>query len=78
MEIKSDSESALNLMKNPVFHSKTKHIGIQYHFTRELVGKGDVSFVFCRTAFMVVDSLTKAVPREKVEFCRDQMGLTRV
>ena len=78
VEIKSDSESALNLMKNPVFHSKTKHIGIQYHFTRELVGKGDVSFVFCRTAFMVADSLTKAVPREKVEFCRDQMGLTRV
>ncbi len=56
-------------MKNPVFHSKTKHIGVQYHYTKELVGKGDVSFVFCRTPFMVAESLTKAVSREKVEFC---------
>ncbi len=78
MEIKSDSESVLNLMKNPLFHNKTKHIGIQYYFTTELVGKGDVSFVFCRTAFMVADSLTKAIPREKIEFCRDEMALTRV
>ena len=75
VEIRSDSQSGLNLMANPVFHSKTKHIGIQYHYVRELISKGDVTFSFCPTENMVADSLTKSVNREKTEFCRRQMGL---
>ena len=30
----SDSQSAIQLVKNPVYHSKTKHIRRRYHFTR--------------------------------------------
>ena len=43
MEIKEpvvmfcDNTSAINISKNPVMHSKTKHIAIKYHFVRELV-----------------------------------------
>ena len=75
VQIKTDSQSALNLIKNPVLHSKTKHIGIQYHFVRELADKGEITFTYCPTELMIADSLTKAVPREKVEFCRSQMGV---
>ena len=32
-----DNTSAINISKNPVMHSKTKHIAIKYHFVRELV-----------------------------------------
>ena len=32
-----DSQGALALVQNPVFHPRSKHIAIQYHFTRELV-----------------------------------------
>jgi hypothetical protein len=78
VKILSDSESAMNLMKNPVLHQKTKHIGIQFHFVRELIEKGDVSFSYCKRDFMVADSLTKAVSRVKVEFCRTMMGIQQV
>jgi hypothetical protein len=32
-----DSQSAIFLAKNPVYHSKTKHIDVQYHFVRDMV-----------------------------------------
>jgi predicted peroxiredoxin len=67
--------SALGLMKDPVLHFKTKHINTQYHYVRELISKGEVKFVYCPTDVMVADSLTKSVSKEKVEFCRRQMGL---
>jgi hypothetical protein len=35
--IHCDNTSAINVSKNPVFHSKTKHIPIKYHFLREHV-----------------------------------------
>ena len=33
----SDSQSAIHLAKNSVFHSRTKHIGLRYHFVRSLL-----------------------------------------
>ncbi|KAK4395154.1 Retrovirus-related Pol polyprotein from transposon TNT 1-94 [Sesamum angolense] len=35
----SDSESSIQLCKNPVFHDRTKHIDVKYHFIRDIVGK---------------------------------------
>jgi hypothetical protein len=32
-----DSQSAIFLAKNPSYHSKTKHIDVQYHFVRDMV-----------------------------------------
>ncbi|GKC69797.1 hypothetical protein Tco_1115680 [Tanacetum coccineum] len=37
-----DNQSALYLARNPAFHSKTKHIRVQYHFVREKVEEGTV------------------------------------
>jgi len=42
--IKCDNTSAINLTKNPVLHSRTKHIEIQHHFLRDHVEKKDVTF----------------------------------
>jgi hypothetical protein len=35
-----DNNSAIALMKNPVFHGRSKHIDIKYHFIRECVERG--------------------------------------
>ena len=37
-----DNTSAINIAKNPVQHSRTKHIDIRFHFLRDHVEKGDV------------------------------------
>jgi hypothetical protein len=74
----SDSQSALNLIGNPVYHEKSKHIGIRYHYVREQVSQKEVEFVYVPTEFQVADSLTKAVPRQKLEYCRKKMGVQEI
>ena len=54
-----DSQSALNLIDNPVYHERSKHIGIKFHYVREQVLKGEVEFVYVPTKFLVADDLTK-------------------
>jgi hypothetical protein len=36
------STSAISVAKNPVLHSRTKHIEVRYHFLRDYVEKGDI------------------------------------
>nr|GEX14635.1 retrovirus-related Pol polyprotein from transposon TNT 1-94 [Tanacetum cinerariifolium] len=38
-----DNQSAVRLAKNPVFHSRTKHIQMRYHFIRELINNGTLN-----------------------------------
>ncbi|GKF32883.1 hypothetical protein Tco_0102681, partial [Tanacetum coccineum] len=60
--------SAIAISCNPVQHSKTKHIGIRYHFIKEHVEKGTVELYFVRTEYQLVDLFTKALPKERFEY----------
>uniref|UniRef100_A0A2N9ECM1 BHLH domain-containing protein n=1 Tax=Fagus sylvatica TaxID=28930 RepID=A0A2N9ECM1_FAGSY len=44
-----DNTSAIALASNPVFHSRTKHIEVDYHFVRERVVRSDLSLLFIST-----------------------------
>lgn len=38
-----DNKSAIDLAKNPIFHGRSKHIDIRYHFIRECVQRGEIT-----------------------------------
>ncbi|KAL8092162.1 hypothetical protein AgCh_034456 [Apium graveolens] len=57
----SDSQSAIHLAKNPVFHARTKHIQLRYHFIRELISNGTLSLKKILGSKNPADMLTKVV-----------------
>ena len=54
-----DNTSAINISKNPVQHSRTKHIEIRHHFIRELVEDGTLTLEFIHTDDQKADLFTK-------------------
>ncbi|MCO5553730.1 hypothetical protein L7F22_007256 [Adiantum nelumboides] len=64
--IHCDNLSSIQLARNPVFHARTKHIEVHYHFIRERFLDGSINLTFVRTDEQVVDIFTKALGAEKL------------
>ena len=57
IKIYVDNVSAINLAKNPVFHQRSKHIDIWYHFQWDQVGKNMIKLEYCRSKDHIADIL---------------------
>ena len=74
--IMEDNQGALAVAKNPIAHTRTKHIDIRYHFTREAVRDQKFNLCYCPTKKMLADLLTKPLPKEQLfEVLRQAMGM---
>jgi hypothetical protein len=71
-----DNQSAICLTKDQMFHEKTKHIGVRYHFIRGVIAEGDVKICKINTRDNPIDMLTKPIPRAKFELCSGLVGIT--
>ncbi|GAA0184229.1 transmembrane signal receptor [Lithospermum erythrorhizon] len=60
-----DNIAATYLAQNPVLHSRTKHICIDYHFVREKVALGDLTVSHVHTHLQPADVLPKPLPSPK-------------
>jgi hypothetical protein len=60
--------SAISVAKNPVIHSRTKHIEVRYHFLRDNVEKGNIDLIHVPTEKQLADILTK--PLDQATFAR--------
>lgn len=58
----SDSQSVIFLMKNPTFHSRTKHIQLRYHFIRSHLDDEQLTLEKIRGSENPVDMLIKEIP----------------
>ncbi|GJR85608.1 ribonuclease H-like domain, reverse transcriptase, RNA-dependent DNA polymerase [Tanacetum coccineum] len=70
-----DKKYAIALMKNPVFHGRSKHIDMKYHFIRECVKREDIQVEFVSGEYQKVDILIKALPKIKFLTMRQLIGL---
>ena len=54
-----DSTSAISVAKNPVLHSKIKHIDVRYYFLRDHVERGDIDLGYVATQNQLAGIFTK-------------------
>lgn len=70
-----DNTSAINISKNSVMHSKTKHISIWYHFLREKVVEHEVGMKYVPTKDQIANIFTKALSKDTFEYLRWKLGV---
>ena len=75
LTIYCDNTSATNIFKNPVQHSRTKHIEIRHHFIRELVEDSTLTVEFFHTDDQKADLFTKPLDNKCFEFLRQNIGV---
>ena len=66
-----DNTSAISISKNPIMHSKTKHIPIKFHFLREQVMSNVNKLEYVGTKDQIADVFTKPLPKMQFESLRD-------
>ncbi len=62
-----DNISSILLANNPVYHARTKHIDVHYHFIREKVLAKEIDLIHVSTKYQVVDIFTKALSTYKLK-----------
>ena len=70
-----DNTSTISLAKNPVQHTRTKHIDVRHHFIRDHVQKKDVKVQFVPTQHQLADIFTKPLGVDQFTFIRGNLGM---
>ena len=73
--IKMDNQSTMRLIRNPVYHKRTKHIEIRFHFVREKFERGEIDIDYICSEYQLADILTKALPRDRFSKLRELIGI---
>lgn len=68
IQIYCDNQGAINLAQVDCYRARSKHIDIRHHFIRGKIEESIIELNYLPTNEMAADSLTKAVPKEKVQF----------
>ncbi|XP_019173896.1 PREDICTED: uncharacterized protein LOC109169468 [Ipomoea nil] len=70
-----DNLGATYLCANPVFHGRTKHVEIDFHFVRDKVASGDLVVNFVSTKDQLADIFTKPLPGPRFADLRDKLNI---
>eukprot|EP00268_Persea_americana_P025832 TRINITY_DN25201_c0_g1_i1.p1 TRINITY_DN25201_c0_g1~~TRINITY_DN25201_c0_g1_i1.p1 ORF type:complete len:143 (+),score=9.87 TRINITY_DN25201_c0_g1_i1:62-490(+) len=75
MSMFCNNQSAIDISKNPVQHSRTKHIDIRHHFIRDLVEEKIISLHHIPTKNQLADIFTKPLDATLFESLRNSLGI---
>jgi hypothetical protein len=70
-----DNQSCIKLTENPVFHDRSKHIDMNYHYIRDFVQRKIVKLQYIATSGQVVDILTKPLPLRQFVSLGGKLGV---
>jgi hypothetical protein len=70
-----DNQSCIKMTENLVFHERSKHTKIHYHYIHDMVQRGALKLQYVSTEEQVADVLTKPPSHVKFEHFRDKLGI---
>jgi hypothetical protein len=73
-----DNISSILLANNPVYHARTKHIEVQYHFIKKKILAREINLIHVSIEDQVVDIFTKALNTNKLKKFRKMLGVLKV
>jgi hypothetical protein len=76
--LKIDNKAAIDLVKNPVHHGRSKHIHIRYHFVRECATEGRIEIQFVGTNDQLADILTKPLSCIRFMELKERIGVVEI
>ena len=74
-KILCDNKFAIALTKNSMFHGRSKHISIKFHYIRELVKNQEIELEFCRSEDQVTDIFTRPLKTDVFEKLKMMFGV---
>ena len=75
VRLMADNQSTIKLARNPINHSRNKHIRNKYHIVRQLVSRTELSITYVNTKNMIADGLTKSLATDAFKAFVAMMGL---
>ena len=66
---------AIALGKNPVYHQRSNHIDVRFHFIREHMKNEDVEMIYVLSRDQVADIFTKPLPTELFNKFKKMLGM---
>ncbi|WJZ82104.1 hypothetical protein VitviT2T_001894 [Vitis vinifera] len=72
-----DNKLVIAIAQNPIQHGKTTHINVKFHSIRETEKNSLVKLHYCSTDVQLVDIMTKALPKSRLELLRLKLGMSK-
>ncbi len=73
-----DNINSILLANNPIYHARTKHIEVHYHFIREKILTKEIDLIHVNIEDQVIDFFTKALGIYKLKKFRKMLGVLKL